>query len=585
MKKNFLLLAILGTFLLGNTVEAKIYYSNVLKSDEEVATPREDSVLTGDSLCEQYKLDAAKKQYEKALKANPKDSNAHNGIGKVYYLKTTSSDMNILSQKATYLALAKKEFETAIKYDPKNTEAYNNLGEIYKELGDLTKAQANYQKALAINPKYSEAISNLAEIDFLRNKLPDAVAKYKKALTYDSKNIKAYLGLAEAYAAQSKFSEALTEANTALSLFPNNAKAQTIFGKIYDAQGNKVAAINSYRKAITIKPENIEPYLAIAEIFQERGDNEFAMVELKNALSLNPAYKEGYLKLADMALMENKPEIAISYYQKVVGDPIYGAYALKGLSKAYFYSAKNSSATAPITSNAEYINAQNSLLKAIDADPKDLQLYLALIRVSKLLTDDNLSQLYLSKIIAKSDYSPISSLIKGEAQLLCDNYEQATQDFTDAIAKVENIEDCIYIGDIFIENHQYDMAQAAFYKALGFDSSNRKAKLGLTLIAKNKATADMHYNLAKSFYKHDEKVSAVEELKQAVAYDPKAAKSQLLLARSYEKIGEAENSLEHYRVYVDLLDKKDKDYKKYTKKIARITKKVAHKRTKPVENL
>lgn len=585
MKKKLLLFAVLSIFLLNNVSDAKIYYSNVLKSNDKIPYNTIEYVSQGDIFCEQYKLDSAKIQYEKAIKLNPNDSNAHNGLGLVYYFKTTSSDMDIIKKKPEYLTLAQKEFEAAIKCNSANFKAYNNLGRIYKEYGNLEKAQGYYKKALALNPKYSEAMANFAETDFLRNKIPDAITKYKKAISYDYKNLQAYLGLAECYAAESKFANALTEANTALSLFPNNSKAHAVFGKIYDIQGNKVAAINSYRKSVSIKPENIEPYIAMAEIFQERGDNDFAIAELKNALSLNPNYKEGYLKLADMSLLENKPEAAINYYQKVINDPVFASYALKGLAKAYFYNAKNSSDIAAITTNAEYISAQTAILRAIDANPKDLQLYLALIRISKLLTDDELSQFYLKKIISKSDFSPISSLIKGEAELLCNNYEQAFSDFTDAIAKLDNVDDCIYIGNIFIEDRQYDMAQAAFYKALGLDSENKKAKLGITTITKNKAKAETHYNLAKSFYKHDEKISAIEELKQAVAYDPQNKKAQLLLAKNYEQIRDNENSLEHYKVYLNLIDKKDKQYKKYTKKISKLTKKVSKNKKSLIKNL
>lgn len=585
MKKKSFLLAVLSIFLLNNVSDAKVYYANVLKADKNISVKNAGNVSQGDVFCEQFKLDAAKKQYEKALKLNPQDSDAHNGLGLVYYFKTTSSDMNIIKKREEYLTFAQKEFESAIKCDASNFKAYNNLGRIYHEYGSLAKAEECYQKSLALNPKYSDAMSNLAEIDFIKNKIPDAISKYKKAISYDSKNLQAYLGLAQSYAAQSKFTDALTEANTALSLFPNSAKAHIIFGKIYDVQGNKVAAINSYRKAVSIKPENIEPYIAIAEIFQERGDNEFAISELKNALSLNPNYKEGYLKLADMSLLENKPDAAIIYYQKVINDPVFASYALKGLAKAYFCNAKYFSDIASLTTNAEYINAQNALLKAIDSNPKDLQLYLALIRISKLLANDDLSKLYLNKIISKSDFSPISSLIKGEALLLCNNYKQAYWNFSDAIADVDNVEDCIYLGNIFIEDRQYDMAQAAFYKALGFEPENKKAKLGIAIIAKNKAKAETHYDLAKSFYKHNEQISALEELKKAVAYDFQNKKAQLMLANCYEKINDNENSLEHYKIYLNFVDEKDKKYKKYAKKIANLTKKVSRNKKSFIQNL
>ncbi len=599
MKRSVLtgfLVSSLALCLFHNVCYAKTtYYSKVLKSDKNTVSSKNISkhdsnmaksgVLIGDAYCVQYKLDSAKKQFERALKLDPNNSDAHNGLGMVYYLKTSSSDMAIIKKKDELLTSAIKEFELAIKFKAKNAEAYNNLGRVYQEKGNLDKAQENYKKALEINPKYSDAMCNMGSVDFLRNKIPDAIDKYKKALTLDSKSQKAYVCLAEAYASQSNFSDALTEINTSLSLFSNSAVSQNILGKIYDLQGNKVAAINSYRKAINIKPENIEPYLAIADIYQERGDNDLAISELKNALSINPDYKEGYLKLADMLLIENKPELAIAYYQKVVDDQIFSAYALKGLSRAYFNNAKNISDLAYITTNAEYLDAQNALLKAIDANPKDLQLYLALLRVSKLAESDNASQIYLTQIVKKSDFSPIASVIKGEAYLLCNKYNEADLEFANAVNKATEVQDCLYIGEIFILNRQYDMATNAFYKALNLDAENKKARAGLNIIARNKKIADHHYDLAKAYYKEGQKNLTIQELKKAVNFNPKDKKSYLMMAKTYEKLHDYSNSLTNYQAFLGMSDAKDKNYKKYDRKVNCLSKKVKNQKTKPVQNL
>jgi len=596
--KRIVLAGVLSLCLLNNVCEAKTtYYTQALKSNKNVVSVKEknisehdsrnakECVLIGSAYCVQYKLDSAQKQFEKAIELDKKNSDAHNGLGMVNYLKTSSSDMEIIKKKETLLNSAIKEFELAIKYNSKNSEAYNNLGKVYQEKGNLDKAEENYQKALEINPKYSDAVCNLGTLDYIKNKIPDAIAKYKKALALDSKSSKAYVCLAEAYASQAKFSDALTELNTSLSLFSNSAVAQNILGKVYDMQGNKVAALNSYRKSITIQPENVDPYLAIAEIYQERGDNDLAIAELKNALSIKPDYKEGYLKLADMLLIENKPELAIVYYQKVVDDQIFSAYALKGLSRAYFNNAKNITDLAYMTTNSEYADAQNALLKAIDANPKDLQLYLALLRVSKLAADDNASQIYLNQIVKKSDFTPISSVIKGEAYLLCNKYTEADLEFSNAVDKAKDVQDCLYIGEIFILDRQYDMATAAFYKALNLDSENKKAKLGLNVIVKNKKIADAHYDLAKAFYNEGQKNLAVQELNKAISFNPKDRKSHLLMAKAYEHLDDYSNSLAHYQAYVGMLDAKDKNYKKYNRQVKRLTKKAKSQKNEPIQNL
>lgn len=572
MKKNIIILSVLCLLLANTAYAKKVYYSKVSTAD----TSKDVNIVSlekGFDYCKDYKLGAAQKYFESALKKDPKSSQAHNGLGLSYLLKVSSSDMEVIKNKQQILDYAKNEFESAIKYNKKNAQAYNNLGRVYKELGVLDKAEENYQKALQIDTKYSEAMCNLGYIDFLKNKTPEAIEKYKKSIAYNSNNSTAYFYLAEAYASQSKYSDALAEIGTSLSLFNNNALAQNALAKVYRTQGNEAAAINAFKKAVTIKPENIEAYLGLAEIYQNRGDNELAISELKNILSINPSYNEAYLKLADMLLIENKPEKAISYYQKVVGDPVYSAYALKGLSKAYYNNSKSAFDTGYTATTADYVTLQNELLKAVDSNPKDLQLYLALLRTSKMIADDNLTEIYLNKIVARSDFSPVSAVIKGEAYLLCNQPKEAKAAFDEALGSVNNLQDCLAMGELFVLDKQYDMATTSYYKALNFDPLNKRAKFGMNTIARNQKIAESHYNLAYDYFKSHQYVSSVEELKKTLSLNPKHMKAQLLMAKSYQKLAKYAQSAAYYQVYLASVDIQDKQYKKYTKTINRLQKK------------
>jgi Tfp pilus assembly protein PilF len=231
------------------------------------------------------------------------------------------------------------------------------------------------------------------------------------------------------------------------------------------------------------------------------------------------------------------------------------------------------------------VDVQDALLKAIDANPKDLQLYLALLRVSKLAADNNASQIYLNQILKKSDFSPVSSVIKGEAYLLCNKYTEADLEFSNAVDSAKDVQDCLYIGEIFVLNRQYDMAASAFYKVLNMEPENKKAKAGLNVIAKNKKIADQHYDLAKAYYDEGQKNLAIQELKKAISYNPKDKKSHLLLAKSYEKLHEYSDSLSQYQACLGMTDAKDKTYNKYNKKVKNLSKKVKKQKITPIVNL
>lgn len=529
--------------------------------------------MLGGIFAQKYQLDAAYREFSKVLEIDPQNSAAHNGMGKVYYYKTTSSDMQVIENKDKFYSMALKEFKLAVESDSENFDAYNNAGRIFQEMGELDKAEGYYSKSLEINPDNSKALCNLGSTLFEKNKINEAIDKYKKAISLNSKNSTAYYRLGQAYIAQGKYSKGIKELNTSLYLFPNSAPVQNMIGKAYELQGNKAAAINAYNKASLIKPEYADPYMNIAEIYQNRGDNDLAIAELRNAISVNPAFKEGMLKVAEISMLENKTDQAISYYEKLTNDKQYAPKALKGLAKAYFSKAKDTGGFGTIAPS-EYMKTEQALLKALDYNPEDLQLYLALLRVSRLSGNDHQAVTYMNKIIKESKSSPVNSIIKGEAYLTYNKFSDADKEFKKALNFVDSADDCINLGEIFLMSHQYNPARQAFYKALNIDPKNRKAEHGLSTIVKNLKKAKSHYNIAKAFYNERQRMAAVEELKKALYLNPQDKSAQLLIAQAYEKMKYYPNALDHYDAYINLIPEYNSDYSKCKKKIDKLTVKV-----------
>jgi tetratricopeptide (TPR) repeat protein len=80
---------------------------------------------------------------------------------------------------------AKKNYERAIKLDPKYAEAINNLGTIYYAKKSYRRAISQYKKALDIEPSSASMLSNLGTAYFARKDYSDAFAMYQKALELD----------------------------------------------------------------------------------------------------------------------------------------------------------------------------------------------------------------------------------------------------------------------------------------------------------------------------------------------------------------------------------------------------------------
>ena len=73
---------------------------------------------------------------------------------------------------------ALKDFQKAVKLDPKNYRAFNGLGYAYRKTGDFNKALDSYGTALQISPNFPDAIEYRGEAYLGLNRMEDAKQAY-----------------------------------------------------------------------------------------------------------------------------------------------------------------------------------------------------------------------------------------------------------------------------------------------------------------------------------------------------------------------------------------------------------------------
>jgi pentatricopeptide repeat protein len=80
---------------------------------------------------------------------------------------------------------AKKQYERAIKLNPKYAEALNNIGTVHYAKKSYRRSISFYKKALVITPNSASIHSNLGTAYFARKKYQDAAVSYQRALELD----------------------------------------------------------------------------------------------------------------------------------------------------------------------------------------------------------------------------------------------------------------------------------------------------------------------------------------------------------------------------------------------------------------
>ena len=558
---------------LGKYGEAEAYITKLLA---ENANDIQAKTYLAEIHSAQYKLDGAEKEFNKILEKNPQNSMAHNGLGLVYYRRTTSSDMTFRGNMENYYNKALQEFSLAVKNDPNFYQAYDNTGKILFDAGRLNDAEKYFKKALEIRPDYSKGVENYGRVLFAKNQIDASIDKYREAIRLNSKNSSAYCNLGEALIRKGDYSTAIKQLQTSLYLFPNSAPVHDLLGRAYELQGNEAAAISEYKKSFLIKPEYLSPYLRLADVYRNRGDDEIAISELRNALSVNPNFYEAKSKIADTSLNVGKTEQAIKYYKDLLNVPNYKVAALQGLSKAYFVRSKELNADASIASELGYVDIEDSIKQAIQYDPNNLELYLALLRVARVSHNDNNSAMYMKNIIENTQNSKINHIVKGEAYITCNDYSNAEREFLNALNKTNNKEDLLRLAQIYTMDRAYISAKNAVDKVLSMEPNNLKAGRILERIRRNEEQSLSRLKIAEAFYREGQKKAAIEAYRDALALNVYLPEAHLGIAKAFEKEKYYYNAIDHYTAYVNLIDiSKIEDKEKYTNKIEKLKIKVA----------
>lgn len=556
----------------GKASQAKTYYQNQVKSN-----PRDMNahVGLGSAYSALFQLGAAEKEFKTVLKANPKNPGAHNGMGLLYYRKTTSSNQNLRNKTQDLYQAAINEFKTALRYSPNYPEAHNNLGKIYQEQGNLQDAESEYRNALDLDPNYGTALINLGTIYLAKGEVDSAIANYKQAIKINSSNSNAHYRLGEAYTAQGKYDDAIKELQTALYQNTNSAPVHDQLGEVYSLQGNEAAAITEFNKSITIKPEYSPAYLKLANVYEQRGDDEFAIEKLRSAVNVNPNFTEGKLEIADISNRIGKETQAIKMYQDVLNSDPENVEALKGIASAYYNDAKKES-IGGVVAPGDFVEAEQAIIRALQSQPNDLQLHLALLRLNRITGERQAAQDELNIIIARQAQTPAESVARGEALYAMNNFKDGNDEFNRALNYTTQLPDVLLLADIFAENGNLDLANTAYQKALTIDASNAKASKGIDRVKKLGDTSREQYRAGFGFFKEGQRLTAIDDLRKASAANSVDPTTRWLLGEAYNKEGFYLNAIDQYSAFLQLANPADdqKRYKKTQSTVDKLTQKV-----------
>lgn len=147
------------------------------------------------SLAERYRergvLDAAYRNFNRAIALNPRDGAAYEGLARVW------RDWGLP-------ALALGDAHRAVYYAPQSGSARNTFGTVMQALGRHDDARRAYEQAGSLDPRGAYAVNNLCYLALLEGRIDAAIETCKKALELEPSMTAARNNLALAFAASGR---------------------------------------------------------------------------------------------------------------------------------------------------------------------------------------------------------------------------------------------------------------------------------------------------------------------------------------------------------------------------------------------
>lgn len=249
--------------------------------------------------------DEALLNYEKSLKANPKDALVLFDYGK------------LLSRVKKYKE-ALEVFYQLINIDYKNPNYHYESGLVLQQLGDSTD-QNRFRNAYDLDNTHQKAIFHIAKFHLIKRQ-HNIVDKYVDIGLRSYENNKELISLKaqnfywkEDYENAAKWFEKLIELNESSQFI--HEKLSFCYDRIYEPQ----KAIEHQLLAIKYDPKNATNLFIIGQLYQHAHDYANAEKYYINALAILDAPLDAeYIKLATVLNLQKKEKEAIDAFKKAI---------------------------------------------------------------------------------------------------------------------------------------------------------------------------------------------------------------------------------------------------------------------------
>lgn len=240
------------------------------------------------------KDDLALKDFDAAIKANPRYIDAYVNRGEVF------------ARRKDYDA-ALSDFNKAIELDGNGAPGYKMRGRVFDALHQYGRALGDYKRAIEIEPGDAQALAWRGYIYAIAGNFDKAFADFNAALRLDPNFSDAYVYRGMYFKDRNQTARGLQDFNKAIALKPSSSLAHYQRANLFFSSGDAQAALRDVERAIMLDEDFDLPYALRAVLYAQRKEYALAMDDFDRALELNPESFEVYMNRGSLhLLMDNK---------------------------------------------------------------------------------------------------------------------------------------------------------------------------------------------------------------------------------------------------------------------------------------
>ncbi|UCG60835.1 MAG: protein kinase [Candidatus Zixiibacteriota bacterium] len=236
-------------------------------------------------------IDAAIKEFRKALDKDPDYALAYAGLGEAFWRKYETHADPHFEELAIYNS------QRAVQLDDKLAPVQATLGVIYHGRGRYQQAVEQFQRALALDSASRSSLRGLAGAYTALNMNAEAESIYHKITQLWPDNWTGYIDLGLFYQRRGRADDALEQAGYAARLDPEGYDAWNNLGVLYCNLGHYEEARTAWERSLKFKP-TFGTYSNLGLIYQMEKRFPEAVGMYRQALAMNDRDYRPWINLA-----------------------------------------------------------------------------------------------------------------------------------------------------------------------------------------------------------------------------------------------------------------------------------------------